>query len=176
MDEQKVIRAIQFALQKHAGQERKASGMPYIVHLHGTALLMRAFKKSKNITDLMCAAYLHDVLEDTDCTEAELERKFGPLVASIVKEVTNDEDAIRLAGGKVAYLSNKLKTCSSYALTLKLCDRLDNVSSNPTPKTIHETIDILHNLIEHRKLSKTQTHIVHRIAQVVDDPFLKGNT
>lgn len=173
MNNIKVTKAIQFAMQKHAGQKRKASGMPYVVHLHGTALLMQAFKKSKNLTDLVCAAYLHDVLEDTDCTYEELEQEFGALVASLVKEVTNNKKAMKIAGSKADYLISKLKSCSSYALTLKLCDRLDNISSNPTRNTIEETIKIIASLINNRELSETQKHIMWRISTIIEQDYLQ---
>jgi (p)ppGpp synthase/HD superfamily hydrolase len=171
MNETKVLQAISFAMEKHSKQVRKASGMPYIVHLHGTALLLRAFKESKNLTDLVCAGYLHDVLEDTDCTHGELQDVFGPLVASIVREVTNNKEEIEgvHGGNKCLYLIEKMLSMSSYALTLKLCDRLDNVASQPTKVTETETRLIVKQLLFLRKLSTTQKAIIQRIQQVVGD-------
>ena len=56
--------------------------------------LLEKYKVSKNIEDLKCAAILHDTLEDTFCSYIEIEREFGPLVASIVMELTSDEESI----------------------------------------------------------------------------------
>jgi hypothetical protein len=55
-----LAKAITFAQEKHEGQRRKATGLPYITHLAGVALLVKLFKRSKNLEALVCAAYLHD--------------------------------------------------------------------------------------------------------------------
>lgn len=163
-----LAKAIDFAQQKHANQKRKATRLPYITHLSGVATLVKVFKKSKNIEELVCAGYLHDILEDTDTTEDELLALFGPLVTSLVVEVTNDKEEIKRLG-KSKYLQDKMLNMSSYALTLKLCDRLHNVSDSPSKKTLEETRGIIDYLICLRPLNKTQSDLVNRIMVILDN-------
>ena len=166
----KVLKAIQFACTAHAKQTRKASQLPYIVHPHGVAILVQSFKKSKNIEDLVCAAYLHDVLEDTATDPRELHCLFGQLTASLVVELTNDPEAIKLqfCGSKTEYLKDKLAfRLTNYGLVIKLCDRLDNVLSQPSAKVLQSTKEILTFLVKNRKLTKTQQTLVNKINQLL---------
>jgi len=161
-----LAKAISFAQEKHKGQTRKATGLPYITHLAGVATLVKIFKRAKPIEELVCAAYLHDTLEDTETTELELMVEFGPLVTQLVSELTSDKNEIEKTS-KVGYLKKKLCGISSYALTLKLCDRLHNLSDNPTDKTINETRKILGYLQAYRKLNATQRKIVAQIKYLI---------
>jgi guanosine-3',5'-bis(diphosphate) 3'-pyrophosphohydrolase len=166
-----LAKAITFAQEKHEGQKRKATGLPYITHLAGVALLVKLFKRSKNLEALVCAAYLHDILEDTDTSLKELEDDFGPMVASLVGELTSDKEEIAKVG-KTKYLEFKMLKMSNYALTLKLCDRLHNVSDGPTQKTLKETRDIVRSLTANRDLTNSQQKIVgyiwDRLMNIVD--------
>jgi (p)ppGpp synthase/HD superfamily hydrolase len=85
------LRACKFAAEKHAGQTRKASTIPYIAHLMGVASLVL---EAGGDEDLTIAALLHDVVED--CGGApmlkEVRRKFGKRVAKVVDGCT-DTDA-----------------------------------------------------------------------------------
>jgi guanosine-3',5'-bis(diphosphate) 3'-pyrophosphohydrolase len=157
-----LAKAITFAQQKHEGQTRKATALPYITHLAGVALLINLLKRSKNLEPLMCAAYLHDTLEDTNTTSEEIQKEFGDLIASLVIELTSDKNQIAKQG-KTDYLQYKMVKMSSYALTLKLCDRLHNISDFPTDKTISETLDIINFLESNRKLNETQRKIISLI-------------
>ena len=80
--------------------------------------------------------------EDTFCSYIEIEREFGPLVASIVMELTSDEESIEKMG-KNEYLKNKMVNMSKYALTLKLVDRLANILDTPKQKYIQDTLVLL---------------------------------
>ena len=76
--------ALDFAKACHKGQTR-VSGEPYVNHPINAALIL---------TDLgmdsacICAALLHDVIEDTDCTEETMKRKFGEEITGLVVGVT----------------------------------------------------------------------------------------
>ena len=106
----------------------------------------------------MECAYLHDTLEDTKATYYDLLKYFGPQVAGIVLELTTDED-MRKEIGKEKYLSIKMKNMTSWALVIKLCDRLDNVSDlcngseEFRERYVAETLGILNYLVDNRKLS-----------------------
>lgn len=74
-------RAIIFAVKAHAGTERRGKGFPYIVHP------MEAVEIVATITpdqELLAAAALHDVVEDTDITADEIRREFGDRIANLV--------------------------------------------------------------------------------------------
>lgn len=160
-----VFKAIKFSNKKHRRQVRKGSGDPYITHPIAVSYLVAAYKRSKVLMYLLCAAILHDVLEDTDTTYEELEREFGTLVASLVQELTNDKaEVARL--GKVEYQKRKLLMLTSYALLLKLCDFLHNMSDRPTQKRVREVLEILDHLEANRKLTKPQTALVIDIRSV----------
>src|SRR5260370_3640016 len=82
------LRAFLFAAEKHQGQVRKASTIPYIAHLMGVASLVL---EAGGDEDLAIAALLHDVVED--CGEApmlkEVRRRFGSRVAKAVEGCTD---------------------------------------------------------------------------------------
>lgn len=85
------IEAVAFAARKHSNQRRKnADASPYINHPIALAHVLANEGGIVN-PDVLCAAVLHDTVEDTDTTEAELKEAFGPKIASIVMEVTDDK-------------------------------------------------------------------------------------
>jgi (p)ppGpp synthase/HD superfamily hydrolase len=86
-----LARAYNFAAAKHAGQSRKGkAGEPYINHLAEVAQLVAQATAGGDV-DLVIAAVLHDTVEDTGTTFDEIAAAFGPRVASLVGEVTDDE-------------------------------------------------------------------------------------
>jgi len=161
-----ILKALKFAENKHEGQKRKVSNEPYISHPIKVSYLLTSFKQSKKIEELICAALLHDTLEDTETTFEEIEKEFSPLVASLVFELTSDEAEI-LKIGKNNYLKNKMKNMSSYALTLKLVDRLANITDNPKESYRKDTVELLTWLKENRNLNKTQLKIIESILREV---------
>ena len=119
-------RAIQVALEAHAGQTRKGEGdEPYVVHpVHIALMLSREGADDATLQ----AALLHDVVEDSPNWMLEdLEREFGPRVASIVAELTEDKSKAweeRKRAGIEA-----VARCSSEAATIKAADKLHNLES-----------------------------------------------
>lgn len=167
MDNNKINEALEYATKMHQGQLRK-DGTDYINHPIRVANYVKKFKQSKNLENLIISAYLHDTLEDTEATYYDLVEKFGPQVASIVLELTTDID-FKKELGKTKYLEIKMKNMSSWALVIKLCDRLDNVSdlinADETfkDKYIKETLEIISYLINNRQLSNTHITIIKDI-------------
>ncbi|MCU0804152.1 MAG: HD domain-containing protein [Burkholderiales bacterium] len=87
-----VVRALAFAAAKHRDQRRKdPAASPYINH---PIALADVLVNEAGITDpeVIAAALLHDTIEDTKTTSAELEAAFGERVRRIVEEVTDDKD------------------------------------------------------------------------------------
>src|SRR5580658_2784011 len=90
-----VMRAAHFAAAQHSGQRRKgAAAEPYINHLIEVAELVSA-ASAKPDTELIIAALLHDVIEDTDVTQRELTDRFGADIAHLVAELTDDKSLPR---------------------------------------------------------------------------------
>ncbi len=83
-DLSKIISAYEFAEKAHRGQFR-SSGQPYIIHPLAVAYILLEFSMD---TDTICAALLHDVVEDTPATLDDLKKHFGQDVAMLVDGVT----------------------------------------------------------------------------------------
>jgi GTP diphosphokinase / guanosine-3',5'-bis(diphosphate) 3'-diphosphatase len=82
--------AILFAARAHSGQSRKDNRTPYINHpLEVMHLLLHEAEITD--TEILMAAVLHDVIEDTAITGTEIEERFGKRVAVIVLELTDDK-------------------------------------------------------------------------------------
>jgi (p)ppGpp synthase/HD superfamily hydrolase len=159
--------AEEFATNKHKGQRRK-NVQDYISHPISVAQTLMHYKKSHNIDNLMAAAMLHDVIEDTDTSYYELVEKFGHQIASLVMEVTTNKD-MKNAIGKEKYLAYKLKHMTSWGLVIKLCDRLDNISDlnqmnhSFRTKYVNETSYIINYIYRNRELSETHLNIIQAI-------------
>jgi (p)ppGpp synthase/HD superfamily hydrolase len=123
------LRAFNFAAEKHAGQTRKASTIPYIAHLMGVASLVLEFGGDE---DLAIAALLHDVVED--CGGApmlrEVRRKFGPRVAKIVDGCTDSDTDPKppWRERKETYIRH-LKNADAETRLVSAADKLNNVRS-----------------------------------------------
>lgn len=86
-----LLHAARFAANRHRSQRRKgADAEPYINHPLGVASVL-AVEGGVTDVDVLCAALLHDTIEDTATSPAELEIEFGPAVRSLVEEVTDDK-------------------------------------------------------------------------------------
>jgi hypothetical protein len=103
-----------FARERHAGQLRKGTDLPYVVHPEGVARILTRLYPGN--ADLEAAGWLHDVLEDTATTPAELETRFGANVRRLVEAVT-----------KTPGVPVHLPTDPD-AMRLKAADALDNVA------------------------------------------------
>jgi (p)ppGpp synthase/HD superfamily hydrolase len=122
-------RAFLFAADKHAGQTRKASTIPYIAHLMGVASLVLEFGGDE---DLAIAALLHDVVEDCGGAPmlAEVRRRFGARVARVVNGCT-DSDTIPKPPWrerKETYIRH-LKSADAETRLVSAADKLNNVRS-----------------------------------------------
>lgn len=86
-----IVRAAQFAAEKHKNQRRKdVDASPYINHPLALASVL-AVEGGIDNSDVICAALLHDTIEDTNATAKELTDIFGDKVTSVVLEVTDDK-------------------------------------------------------------------------------------
>ena len=123
MIKERVFKAYNFSKQKHEGQKRKYSELDYFVHPKWVA---RTIEKLTKDEDMVVAALLHDVVEDTDTTIEEVRENFGERVAGLVSELTIDKE-LKEKMGKKHYLVFSIEKMSDDAFTIKLVDRLHNV-------------------------------------------------
>ena len=124
---EKLTRAYEFADKAHAGQCRK-TGEPFIAHPVEVAIILADLRMD---VDSLCAALLHDTVEDTDTTSEQLAKEFNPTVAQLVDGVTKisrievdnltDEQAQTIRKMFVA-MSKDIRV-----VVIKLADRLHNM-------------------------------------------------
>ena len=123
-----VTKAAVFALRFHGDQQRP-TGVPYTEHLlEALEILVRG--ASVDDPDVLSAAVLHDVVEDTPCTLEEVRQAFGAGVADIVAWVTKPEPVAGAdkKSAKEAYLAT-LAAAPDDAVLVKLADRDSNVQT-----------------------------------------------
>ena len=121
-----VQRAWTFAYACHAavGQRRKYSGEPYIVHPAKVAAIVR---QVPHTPAMLCAAWLHDVVEDTEVSLADIERLFGSAVANLVDMLTNPTKSPGLSWRDKKQIDlEHIRRAAPAAKTVKLADIIDN--------------------------------------------------
>ncbi len=114
--------AATFAERKHAGQ-RRADGTPFILHPLEVASLLYYGGAPDH---LIAAGILHDLLEKTDVTEAELREGFGPRVSALVLAVSDDDQIDSYAARKSA-LRRQVAGAGVEALLLFAADKLSKL-------------------------------------------------
>ncbi len=120
-------RALDFAARKHVHQRRKGElAEPYVNHLSDVARLLAEATEGEDIT-VVIAGLLHDTIEDTDTTCAELAKEFGPEVAELVAEVTDDMSLPRTERKRLQVEMAPHK--SLRARMIKLADKTSNLHS-----------------------------------------------
>ena len=123
----KVLEAALFAAERHASQKRKgAAAEPYVNHLIEVAHLISTALDEPD-DNLIAAALLHDVVEDADVTEAELIDRFGPDVAALVLEVTDDKALLKAERKRLQIVNAPKKSIRAQAI--KLADKISNLRS-----------------------------------------------
>ena len=119
------VRALAFASRKHSLQRRKdAEASPYINHPIALVSIL-AVEAGINDRDTLCAALLHDTLEDTQTTVEELVEAFGRPVASVVEEVTDDKSLPKTE--RKARQVEHAAHLSVKARLVKLADKIANL-------------------------------------------------
>ena len=153
-----------FARRRHndTGAIRKVSKEPYWVHPEGVAKIVMEHGGS----DIeIKAAMAHDTMEDAGVSYDDMVEKFGEKVASIVKEVTNDNDEIAKIG-KERYISEELCRLSPEALTVKLADMLYNMKDSPTEKNYERMRKNVAFLMMNRHLDGKHLELAQEIMEV----------
>ncbi len=135
----KVVRAAYFAGEKHKDQRRSdKEETPYINHPLELASILVDEGMVDNV-DVICAALLHDTIEDTDTTAEELITVFGPTVAGIVLEVTND--MTQSSANRRIQEAAKIPKLSVHAKLVKLADKIANIRDISTMPPVGWTLE-----------------------------------
>lgn len=123
-----VRRAARAAERRH-GTQRRPTGAPYTEHLlEALEVLVRG--AGERDPDVLAAALLHDVVEDTATTVGDVEAEFGPVVAEYVDWLTKPpvRSKQEKRAAKVGYL-RRLREAPSQVISIKLADRVSNVQT-----------------------------------------------
>lgn len=123
---EKIIEAAKFAVMAHNGQVRKYTGEPYIMHCLEVAQIVEPFADE----DMICAAILHDTIEDCGVTKDEISDKFGERVSRLVWWLTDQskpEDGNRAT--RKAVDRAHIAKAPFDAQAIKLADLISNTSS-----------------------------------------------
>ena len=113
----------------HQGQTR-LSGHPYITHPVAVATLLAGFEEAGEVDDqVLCAAVLHDTVEDTPYTLAALKRDFGAAVATMVTEHTALDRLGGQQGRTASQIMAAIGSADTRVLAMKMADRLHNMQT-----------------------------------------------
>lgn len=119
----RIADAVMFAIEKHANQRRR-DGTPYIAHPVRVAECLRRVGGVDD-PDMIIAALLHDVIEDTDCEYDDLHKRFGRRVADLVAVLSGD---MRLPKPpRRTEVIERVRNAPNDAKAIRLADRLDNL-------------------------------------------------
>ncbi|ALC47149.1 Mesh1 [Drosophila busckii] len=119
------MKCLQYAAHKHSEQRRKdPKCTPYVNHVINVSTIL-AVEAGVQDEAVLMAALLHDVVEDTDATFADVEALFGSDVCNLVCQVTDDK-SLEKQERKRLQIVNAAKS-SSRAKLIKLADKLDNL-------------------------------------------------
>ncbi len=119
------VKAVAFAADKHRNQRRKdADASPYINHPIALANVL-ANEGGVDDATVLCAAVLHDTIEDTETTADEIRALFGPKVAAVVLEVTDDKSLEKQV--RKQRQVEHAPHISTEAKLVKLADKISNV-------------------------------------------------
>ncbi len=122
----KVLKASDFASKAHAGQIRKNSKFPYIIHPLRVAETIARFTENE---DVITAGVLHDIIEETDYDLKYIEKQFGARVAELV-DALSEPNQTQSWKERKTHTINYLKHTSDKELLLVSCaDKLDNLVS-----------------------------------------------
>lgn len=169
-----VSKARKYAAAAHAeiDQRRKYTNEPYIVHPAAVAKLVSTVTDDE---EMICAAWLHDVVEDTPKTLNDITAVFGPNIARLVDDLTDvskPKDGNRKTR-KALDLAHTAKACTR-AKTIKLADLIDNSHSITTydPKFAKTYMKEKQNLLA--VLQDGDPTLLQQAQTIIDNYYLKA--
>lgn len=173
IDKKVISEATMFAIEAHGDQRRKYTGEPYVVHPIHVADILE--KEVEATTEMLAAAILHDVVEDTPVTLRDIKEKFGDTVAEYVHYCTNvseKDDGNRAFRKKMDADHFALGPAESQ--TIKIADLLSNAES-----IIEHDQKFFHKAFKHEKqymlniLTKADANLLHKAQTILVDNWDK---
>ncbi len=167
-----LLDAVAFAAHKHRNQRRKdEEASPYINH----PIALASVLKREGVDDLavLCAALLHDTIEDTNTTADELRVAFGEVITSVVLEVTDDKnlDKAERKRRQVEHAHELSERAKLVKLADKICNVYDMVAAPPakwTPERKREYLEWAKDVVERLR----GTHA--GLETIFDEVYAKG--
>jgi guanosine-3',5'-bis(diphosphate) 3'-pyrophosphohydrolase len=120
-----LLKAADFSAERHAAQRRKGEqNVPYVNHPLRVARYLAEIGGIEDV-NVLAAALLHDTIEDTPTTDAELRGEFGDGIADLVLEVTDDKSLPKAERKRLQIVH--APSVSTKATQIKVADKLSNV-------------------------------------------------
>jgi len=173
MEKSKLINdALMVAVKAHGEQRRKYTGEPYVLHPVGVSKIVETVSHTP---EMIAAALLHDVVEDTDVTFRELKEQFGPVVAELVHYCTNVSEQ---GDGNRAF--RKKMDADHFALgpaasqTIKVADLIHNAES-----IIMHDQKFFHKAFKHEKkyllevLTLADPQLLAQASQILEENWVE---
>ncbi|MEN6541770.1 HD domain-containing protein [Parvibaculum sp.] len=136
------VKAVAFAAEKHRNQRRKdADASPYINHPIALANVLANEAGVRDVA-VLCAAILHDTIEDTETTAVELDEAFGAHITSIVLEVTDDKSLEKHVRKQhqIDHAPHSSPEAKLVKLADKICNLRDILASPPSDWSIERKV------------------------------------
>ena len=164
-DKKMITKSYLFAYEKHFGTKR-LTGEDYITHPLNVAYILADINADYQT---ICAALLHDTIEDTDTTKEDIVKEFGEEIANLVDGVTKI-NKLQFNGDNEAMLANHRKilvglTEDVRVIIIKLADRLHNMrtlwilSEKKQKENAKETLDILVPIAHRLGMNKIKSEL-----------------
>jgi guanosine-3',5'-bis(diphosphate) 3'-pyrophosphohydrolase len=167
-----LLEAVAFAAEKHRHQRRKdAHASPYINHPIALASLLK--REGVDDVAVLCAALLHDTIEDTQTTADELRVLFGEVVTSVVLEVSDDKNLVKAERKRrqVEHAHELSERARLVKLADKICNVYDIVAAPPAKWTLQRKREY----VEWAKAVVDRVRGTHAgLEAIFDDVYAKG--
>ncbi|XVN42515.1 MAG: HD domain-containing protein [Candidatus Rickettsia vulgarisii] len=167
IDLNQVTKAIYYAKKYHSGQKRK-TGELFYTHTLEVAYMVADYSFK---TDVIVTAILHDVIEDTECTQEMIAKAFNDKIAYYVKDLTRIKKDYKISAVEMVKILYMQK--NDDLLLIKLCDRLHNmqtVRAKPLDKiwqTTSETLQIFLSLAAYLKIPELARELEQHCLNVI---------
>ena len=125
----RLLEALDFAAERHSAQRRKGpDAAPYVNHLIEVAMLVARVAQIEDV-EVLIAAVLHDVLEDTPTSRDEVAARFGPRVCQFVEALSDDKSLPRKRRRELTL--EHLPAMDAFVKVVKLADLTSNIKLLP---------------------------------------------
>jgi guanosine-3',5'-bis(diphosphate) 3'-pyrophosphohydrolase len=167
-----LLEAVAFAADKHRNQRRKdAEASPYINHPIALASLLK--REGVDDVAVLCAALLHDTIEDTNTTADELRVLFGEIITSVVLEVTDDKNLDKAERKRLQVVNAPM--LSERAKLVKLADKVCNVYDMVAAPPANWTLERKREYLEWAKDVVDRLRGTHAdLEGIFDEVYAKG--